>query len=133
MIKFSELSGIDRSLAEALSKAGLDSSERLLAKAATPEARRELALQLGVSEIDLLNLVNRADLARIEGIGKIYSDLLEFAGVENVDDLRTYNHRNLHSRIKEVAVKHHVRRTPNPATVEDWIEQARDLEKTVSR
>ena len=131
-IKISELEGIDPQFAEVLMDAGLNNSNRLLSVAASPEGRRALASELGISETELIDLVNRADLARIDGIGKIYSDLLELAGVDTVIELRTRNPRNLHAKIKEVAQKHHVRRTPNPATVEDWIEQAQGLARTVT-
>ncbi|MEM7133251.1 MAG: DUF4332 domain-containing protein [Chloroflexota bacterium] len=131
-IKFSKLQGVDPAVAQALKGAGLDSSEQLIAVASTPHERRDLSKRLGISEKILLDLVNRADIARIEGIGKIYSDLLEFAGVDTIAELSNRNHRNLHAKIKEVAEKHHVRRTPNPATVEDWVEQAKELGKSIS-
>lgn len=131
-IRLSELHGISPMLARTLEKAQLDNSNRLLKAASDPKGRKEVAAKLGVPESEVLKLANRADLARISGIGSIYSDLLEFAGVDTVAELRTRNARNLHTKIKEAAQTHHVRRTPNPATVEDWIEEAKTLHRTIT-
>ena len=49
--------------------------------------RKALASKLGIDERALLELGNRADLARIKGVGAVYSDLLEFAGVDTVAEL----------------------------------------------
>ena len=132
MFKFSELHNVNKSVADTLINAGFDSSEQLLSAAATPEERRELSQATGIAESDLLEMINRAEMARIDGIGKIYADLLAAAGVNTVLELSTQNYRVLHGRIKEVAAQHHVRRVPNPATIEDWVAYAKELSPAVS-
>lgn len=131
-IRLNELQGISPELAVDLVENGLDNSNKLLRIAADPGGRQKVATQLGISEAEVLRMVNRADIARIDGIGQIYSDLLEHAGVDTIAELRTHEARSLHGRLKEVAQQNDVRRVPNPATVEDWIEQAQALTRVVS-
>lgn len=87
--------------------------------------------RLGISEDVLLELGNRADLGRIKGIGPVYSDLLEFAGVDTVAELAQRNPDNLFARLQEVAAHHHVRRLPTAAEVADWIAQAKQLDRGI--
>jgi predicted flap endonuclease-1-like 5' DNA nuclease len=88
----------------------------LLAAVAQPKERQELADKLGLDVRKLLELGNRADLGRIRGIGVVYSDLLEFAGVDTVAELATRKPENLFKKIMEVAAEHTVKRPP---TAED--------------
>jgi len=78
----------------------------------------------------ILELANRADLARVRGIGGVFSDLLEHAGVDTVKDLATRNPDNLHAKLVEVnAEKKLAGRTPHQGMVKDWVTQARELPK----
>lgn len=130
-LKINELEGVTPAIAAALIGLGLDNSDKLLAAAARPEDRARLAAQLGVEERAVLELANRADLARIKGIGRVYSDLLEFAGVDTVAELRQRNADNLFDKLTEVADGHHVRRLPRRVDVHDWVEQAKRLERAI--
>ena len=130
-LKISELEGVTPAIASALEGAGLNDSTKLLEAAGQPKERAELAQKLGIEERALLELANRADLARIKGIGKVYSDLLEFAGVDTVMELRTRNAENLYKKMNEVAGEHHVQRTPHLDEVKDWIEQAKQLDRAI--
>lgn len=126
--KMSTLAGVAVNTAVALQEAGLDDSTRFLAATATPQARATLAARLGLPEPTVLLLANRADLARIRGIGKIYSDLLEHAGVDTVAELATRNPTHLYQKLVEMAADHAVQRLPRPGDVTTWVEQARTLE-----
>ncbi len=130
-LRITELEGMTPELASALKNAGLDKSDKLLAAAATPQQRAELAAKFNVDERALLELVNRADLARVKGIGKVYSDLLEFAGVDTVAELAQRNPDNLYDKIMEVAYQHHVKRPPRRDMVHDWVQQAKQLGRAV--
>jgi predicted flap endonuclease-1-like 5' DNA nuclease len=130
-LKLSELEGVTAQIAEALKSEGLNNSDQLLAAAGQPKARSELASKLGIEERALLELANRADLARIKGIGKVYSDLLEFAGVDTVMELRTRNPENLFNKINEISAEHQVRSTPRLEDIKDWIAQAKELERAI--
>lgn len=126
-LNVTELYGVTPEIASALKAAGLTDSDKLLAAVAQPKDRAELAKELGIDARALLELGNRADLARIKGIGPVYSDLLEFAGVDTVAELATRNPDNLLAKINEVAAEHSVQRVPSAADVTDWVTQAKGL------
>ncbi len=130
-LKISELYGVNPETAAKLKSAGLDNSDALLAAVGQPDARAELAAKLGIDQRTLLELGNRADLARIKGIGKVYSDLLEFAGVDTVPELATRNADNLYAKLNEVAGQHSVQRVPRPDDVKDWVAQAKQLDRAL--
>jgi predicted flap endonuclease-1-like 5' DNA nuclease len=76
----------------------------------------------------VLELANRADLARIRGIAGVFGDLLEHAGVDTVRELATRNPDNLHAALVETNEREHVAgRLPNAAMVADWVAQAKEL------
>ena len=131
ILKIEELHGITAELAEALRAEGVQDAEALLAAAGPKEGREELAAKLGVEARALLELCNRADLARIRGIGKVYSDLLEFAGVDTVMELAQRNADNLYAKIVEVAGEHYVKRIPTLANVGNWVSQAQTLGRKI--
>jgi len=130
-LRISELEGITAEVAAALQSAGLNDSAKLLVAAAHPKDRAELAAKLGIEERAVLELANRSDLARIKGIGKVYSDMLEFAGVDTVMELQNRNPDNLYDKIKSVADEHHVQRPPTREQVHDWVAQAKALERAL--
>ena len=85
-----------------------------------------------MSEKEVLELANRADLARVKGIGKVFSDLLENAGVDTVKELAQRKPANLHTKLAEVNTeKKFAKRAPTMAEVTDWVDQAKALPKTL--
>jgi nucleotidyltransferase/DNA polymerase involved in DNA repair len=59
-----------------------------------------------------------ADLMRIRGIGKQFSELLEAAGIDTVKELRTRRADNLATKMKEAnAAKKLTRATPTERQV----------------
>jgi predicted flap endonuclease-1-like 5' DNA nuclease len=126
-----ELQGMQPAIESALKVEGIHDSDQLLIATGQPKARTELAAKLGIPERTLLELANRADLARIRGVGRVYADLLEYAGVDTVAELRTRNADNLHAKIVEMAEEHHVQRVPRPDQVQDWVAQAKELDRAI--
>ncbi len=130
-VKMHELKGVSEALAEALKTHEVHESDSFLAAAGQPKERAALAAKLGIHEKEVLALANRADLARIKGIGKVYADLLEQAGIDSVMELRNRKPENLHQKLSEVAAEHDVKRIPRLDEVEDWVAQAKTLERAV--
>jgi predicted flap endonuclease-1-like 5' DNA nuclease len=110
---------------------GIQDAEALLAACGPVAGRAALAEEIGVEDRRLLELCNRADLVRIKGVGRVYSDLLEFAGVDTVMELAQRNPDNLLAKMEEVAAHHAVRRLPRPEDVHGWVAQAKTLERKV--
>ncbi len=109
---------------------GIRNSDQLLEAARTPDGRKVLAEQTGIAPEVILGLANRADLARIKGVGQIYADLLEQAGVDTVKELAARVPANLHAKLSEVnAEKKLAGRAPVLSEVKKWVTQAKRLRK----
>jgi predicted flap endonuclease-1-like 5' DNA nuclease len=133
MANIRDIEGIGDAYAEKFEAAGVKTVEGLLEAGASKNGREELAEKTGISEKLVLEWVNRADLARVKGIGSEYADLLEASGVDSVPELAQRNAANLTAKMEEVnAEKNLVRRVPSEKEVEDWVSQAKDLPKVVT-
>ncbi|MEM9387151.1 MAG: DUF4332 domain-containing protein [Pseudomonadota bacterium] len=133
MTKLTEIEGIGAAYAEKLSADGIGTTEKLLEAGCTKAGRKKISTQCDISEKLVLKWVNRADLARVKGIGEEYADLLELAGVDTVPELAQRNASNLHAKMAEVnEEKKAVRQLPSADTVSGWIDQAKDLPRVVT-
>ncbi|MFC0217464.1 putative flap endonuclease-1-like 5' DNA nuclease [Pseudochelatococcus lubricantis] len=122
------IEGIGENDAQALKVAGIATTDALLERAHDPKGRRELAAETGIDEALILRWANIADLLRIHGVGKEYSDLLEAAGVDTVKELKHRNAVNLTKALAEANEKgNYVRALPTEKVVAKWIEQAKEL------
>ena len=50
-------------------------------------------------------MANRADLARVRGVGGVFSDLLEHAGVDTVREFAIRRPDNLYANLVEIIIK----------------------------
>ena len=133
MAKLTDVEGIGPIGAKKLQDIGIHTQEQLLEKCADKAGRKEVAKLSDLSEKLILNWVNRADLARVPGVGEEYADLLELAGVDSVPELAQRNPSNLHERIVKVnEEKKAVRAVPSESTVVGWVEKAHELPKLVT-
>jgi predicted flap endonuclease-1-like 5' DNA nuclease len=132
-MKIIDIEGIGSVYAKRLAKAGIQTVEGLLKNGASPKGRQEIALASGVEHALVLGWVNRADLYRIKGVGKQYSDLLEKAGVDTVLELSKRVAKHLYARMVEVnQARNLVNHMPGVQQVEDWIVQAKKLPRVVT-
>lgn len=127
-----DIEGIGETYAEKFKNAGVQTTDDLLAKGRTPKGREELAAATGLTENQILEWVNRADLQRVKGIDSEYADLLETAGVDTVAELAQRNAELLADMLSAVnEVKQKVRNTPGTELIEEWIWKAKALPKAV--
>lgn len=132
MTKLTEVEGIGATYAEKLVAAGCTTQEQLLTDCGQPAGRKALAEKSGVSPKLILKWANRADLARVKGVGSEYADLLECAGVDTVPELGQRNAANLHAKMAEVnEEKKLVRAMPSESQVEGWVAQAKELPRAL--
>ena len=107
---------------------GFHNSDQLLAAVRTTAGRKNLASELDLDTEHVLKLANWANLARIRGIGGVFSDLLEQAGVDTVKELATRRPDNLHAKLAEINAKEDIAgRLPTLKAVKDWVAQAKEL------
>jgi predicted flap endonuclease-1-like 5' DNA nuclease len=129
-VSVDKLRGMSGGLQAKLRERGIYNSDQLLKATQTPSGRKELAEYAGVEASVILELANRADLARIKGIAGVFSDLLEHAGVDTVKELATRRADNLYATLVETNKKEKLAgRAPTLNAVGDWVKQAKDLPK----
>ncbi len=132
-MKVIDIEGIGPVYAAKLGKAGIHTVEGLLKEGASDKGRKEIAAASGIEHTLILGWVNRADLYRIKGVGKQYSDLLEKAGVDTVVELSKRVAKNLNDKMVEVnTARNLVNGMPGLKRVEDWIKQAKKLPRVVT-
>ncbi|MGD0248870.1 MAG: DUF4332 domain-containing protein [Candidatus Limnocylindrales bacterium] len=131
-MKIEDVEGIGPAYAAKLVKAGVKTTDALLARGAKPKGRDELEKATGISHGKILEWVNHVDLYRIDGVGSEYSDLLEEAGVDSPVELAHRVAANLAAKLEEInKTKKLVRRVPGEKVVQGWIDQAKKLPKLV--
>ena len=91
MTRITEIEGIGEVFANKLEAAGILTQEQLLDECCERAGRKKLVEDSGISATLILKWANRADLARVNGIGGEYADLLECAGVDTVPELAMRN------------------------------------------
>ncbi len=123
-----KIGGVGPAVAAKLAKAGIRTTDGLLAACRDRRERRLLSERTGLPERQIQRLVNRADLMRIRGVGGDFAELLVASGVRTVRDLSRRRPLNLALRMSAVkAEKKLSRRAPSAPMVNSWIAQARKL------
>ena len=131
--KVEHIEGIGESYGAKLRAAGITTTRALLKASADKKGRKALAAETGLDEGRLLKWANMADLMRIKGIGKQFSELLEAAGVDTVKELRNRNAQNLAVKMAEVnEQKKLTRAVPAEKMVVGWVEQAKQLPPAIT-
>ena len=132
-LPISKLRGVPERARLALKVQRITTCEQLLAAAGTFEDRQKLAGATGLEGEFLDDLVRRADMARVSGIGVVFCGMLDDLGVGHVAQLAICDHVDLHGRLREYNREYRLaRRSPTPEEVEDWIRQARQLPKLLT-
>jgi predicted flap endonuclease-1-like 5' DNA nuclease len=114
--------------ADKLKKAGVETTEQLLDKAAKAKDRKALAKASGIKAGQLLDLARRCDLLRLKGVGSEMVILLEAAGVRTTAALGKLTAAGLMESItKANQAKKITEKPPTEPQVGDWISQAQKL------
>ena len=131
--KIDEIEGIGPAYRERLKRAGIDNTRDLLETCCSAAGRKAIGDQTGLSEKQLLEWTNLADLMRVSGIGRQYAELLEASGVDTIKELRNRNAENLAQSIKTInAEKKLSGATPSVGMVSNWISQAKKTSPKIS-
>jgi len=131
--KIDEIEGIGPAYREKLAKIQIATTDDLLKYCSDPKGRKAAAEKTGLSEGQLLNWSNMADMMRISGIGPQYAELLEASGVDTVKELRTRKAENLAAKMEEINnQKKLAKSTPAVSVVQDWVEKAKSMEPTIT-
>jgi len=127
-LPISKLRGVPFQVRVALKVRRITTCSQLLRVGALAEDRRALAAAAKIPFEVLTELVQRADMARINGIGAVFGLMLEELGVHDVGTLRERDPEELHEQLREYNRNERLaRRSPTPEEVTDWVGQAREL------
>jgi len=127
-----DIEGIGDTYAGKLREVDVRSAEDLLKRGGSAQGRAKLAAATGLTESQIIEWVNRADLHRVRGVGSEYADLLEIAGVDTVAELARRDAVNLNEKLKAAKPERKkVRRQPSLEQIGKWIERAMSLPKMV--
>ena len=131
--KIEEIEGIGPAYGKKLAEAEITNTDHFLKLCCDKKGRVAVAEKTGISEKVLLGWANMADLMRIKGVARQFSELLEAAGVDTVKELRTRNAENLAVKMGEVNdAKNLANSSPSAKTVAGWVEQAKTMEPAIT-
>jgi predicted flap endonuclease-1-like 5' DNA nuclease len=126
-----EVKGVGPELKAKLAAAGITNTQQFLEHAHTAKQRSDLASKVGATHVELKEIANRADLMRVNGIGGVYSNLLEEAGVNSCKELQHRKPENLEVTLQEVHAKRKlVQHLPTLAQITEWVTEAKKLAAT---
>ncbi len=127
--KVLDIEGVGTEFARKLNEAGIKTVSVFLIHIATPGLRSKLAKETGISPKLILKWANHADLFRIRGIGPQFAEMLEYAGVDTVKELKNRVSEHLQRKLAEVNVMRHIaHRVPSVKEVSSWISEAKRLD-----
>ena len=122
MPSLTEIEGIGMSDLKRLAKQGIKTTQALLAHGYDRGERKKLAQATGLSEASIKEMVSRADMLQVRGIGPEYAGLLESVGVDNPQELKSRDPEKLTEQIaKTNRKKKLVRRLPTLEQIKAWI------------
>ncbi len=123
-----KMRGVPYTLLNQLLGHGIHCSDQLLEITRTPAGRMQLSQQFGLDDGVCLELANRADLARIKGIGGVFAVLLGQASINTVQQLAAQNPDQLYRTLVEI--NNHSKtagRNPTFNAVKNWVAYAKTL------
>ena len=126
--KIEQIEGIGPDFGARLAAAGIHTTDDLLTRTLTMDARQRLSMTTGLSVLQLTTWRHQADLMRVSGIGSEDGQLLEASGIETVGQLATRKPENVVNLLDRVnAEKRLPRQVPPLKTVSKWIAKAREM------
>ncbi len=133
MNSIDSINGMTHTEATKLRRARVRTTVTFLQIASTRSGRALLSKETGITSPKLLHWAKRAELMKINNLGRDYADLLEAVGVESVADLKRRNPESLHEMMHNANQgKKIVDRMPSLKRVTNWIDDSKDIVITVS-
>ena len=124
-LHISKLRGITDQVRHKLKRQGITYTHQLIEAAHGQPGCQRLAALTAIDEPLLERLVRRADLARINGVGAIFADMLELLDIDGARPLARQDPVALHAALCRLnTLEQLARRAPTPEEVQSWILQA---------
>ncbi|MGI1679965.1 MAG: DUF4332 domain-containing protein [Cellvibrionaceae bacterium] len=125
-----QIEGIGKGYGKRLRQMGISTVEAMLEKGLSAEGRADIAETTKLSAVAIDSWVSIADLMRVPGAGKQFSELLEACGIKNVAVLRAQDAHSLAEKMKTVndAQRITTEELPQPKQVAQWISLAKEMD-----
>ena len=122
-----KLPGISPEEQKLLIKHGIYTSQILLSKAATSQAKKSLAVQLKIPIKYIQKWSALSDLARIPSVGCQYCGVILHSGIASVNQLSQIPLQKLYSRVRQLYVANTQQREliPSISLVRQWVTEAK--------
>lgn len=101
--KMTDLKGVDQDLVAKLKAAGVETTSEMMKVWHDPDRRTQLAASSGLSEDQFQRMVSLARMARMQGVGPKYAELLVTAGVIGRKSLSRHTPETLVKHLAEVS------------------------------
>ena len=132
-LPISKLRGVPPTVRLRLKSQRITTCAQLLLAAGDAASRAALLETTGIDEAVLLRLVQRADMARIRGIGTVFGLMLEELAVADVEQLARREPAELHAALRAYNLEERLaRRSPTLEEVVEWVDTARSLPVVVT-
>lgn len=126
-----DVKGLSPEFKAKLEAEGIKNTQQFLEHARTTQQRAELAHHIGTTPVVIKELANRADLMRLKGVGTVFSDLLEEAGVNSCKELQHRVPEHLYKTLEDYhASKKLAHHAPTLAMVTEWVAEAKTFAAT---
>ncbi|MGF1475655.1 MAG: DUF4332 domain-containing protein [Geminicoccaceae bacterium] len=123
-----KLRGVTQFQRRALKRLRITTTAQLFRAVHTAEGLCDLAERSQVREEELVSIIHRADMARVNGVGAVFGDMLIMLDVVSLRQLMDQDPADLHARLSALNQQERLaRRSPTPEEVESWIDQAKSL------
>jgi len=100
--KIKDFKDVSENMTLALEKIGIMNTLKLYEHVLSIKARKELALKIGVSEMEILKLTKLTDLSRIKWVGVTFARMLYDLGIDTVEKASEANPIELHKQINQL-------------------------------
>ncbi len=98
-----DFSGISQETIGKLENIKIKNTVKLFDKVITPETRKKLATETGISNKDILELTKLTDLSRIKWVGSTFARMLYDLGVDTVEKVTKADPVDLHARVNQLS------------------------------
>jgi hypothetical protein len=100
--KICDFAGISANTVAKLEKSGIKNTVKLYNRVINPEKRKELSVETGIDENEILVLTKLTDLSRIRWVGATAARMLFDLGTDTVEKVTNANPVDLHKRINKL-------------------------------
>ncbi|MGH1470771.1 MAG: DUF4332 domain-containing protein [Cellvibrionaceae bacterium] len=130
LLEVEQIEGIGKGYGKRLREMGISTVEEMLERGLTFEGRANITETTKLSAVAVESWVSIADLMRIPGAGKQFSELLEASGVKSVESLRSQNPKTLADKMKMVndAQRITTEELPQADQLTEWIVLSKEMD-----